>query len=149
MADDRKLFSIAEEGCLRVSSHIRQVVLSQIPQRLARLLLKRPKGNRNQSSFRHRVEDSLVSPSTTGLESQGGDEGGTSASLKSSSANKPRDPFICISVVEIGTLIVAQIGLLGVRKDFGLAILCESILRPNVISEDDIVNVELPHNEVG
>ena len=145
MADDRKLFSIAEEGCLRVSSHIRQVVLSQIPQRL---LLKRPKGNRNQSSFRHRVEDSLVSPSTTGLESQGGDEGGSSASLKSS-ANKPRDPFICISVVEIGTLIVAQIGLLGVRKDFGLAILCESILRPNVISEDDIVNVELPHNEVG
>lgn len=26
MADDTKLFSIAEEGCLRVSSHIRQVV---------------------------------------------------------------------------------------------------------------------------
>lgn len=26
MADDRKVFSIAEEGCLRVSSHIRRIV---------------------------------------------------------------------------------------------------------------------------
>ena len=78
MADDRKLFSIAEEGCLRVSSHgshIRQVVLSQIPQRL--VLLKRLKGNRNKSSFKHRVGTSLASPST-----KGGDEGVSSASLK-------------------------------------------------------------------
>ena len=75
MADDTKLFSIAEEGCLRVSSHIRQVVLSQIPQRL--VLLKRLKGNRNKSSFKHRVGTSLASPST-----KGGDEGVSSASLK-------------------------------------------------------------------
>lgn len=58
------------------------------------------------------------------------------------------DPLRCLSIAERGTLIVTQNGLLGVRKDFGRALLLESILRPPVMSEDDIVHVELPHNEV-
>lgn len=39
-------------------------------------------------------------------------------------------------------------GLLGVRKDFGRALLLESMLQGPAAKEDDIVCVELPHNEV-
>lgn len=45
-------------------------------------------------------------------------------------------------------MIVACNGFVGVRKDFGRALLLESILQPPVISEEDVVHVELPHNEV-
>lgn len=45
-------------------------------------------------------------------------------------------------------MIVAHNGFLGVRKDFGRALLLESILRPPVLCEDDVVHIELPHNEV-
>jgi hypothetical protein len=37
---------------------------------------------------------------------------------------------------------------LGVLKDLGQVLLLESIFWPPVMSEKDIVHVELPHNEV-
>jgi len=42
---------------------------------------------------------------------------------------------------------VAREGLLGVRKDFGRALLLESILQPSVRNEEETVRLELPHNE--
>ena len=58
------------------------------------------------------------------------------------------DALLSLSIPERGTLLVAQRGLLGVRKDFGRTLLLESILQAPVAHEDEIVKVELPHNEV-
>ena len=45
-------------------------------------------------------------------------------------------------------MIVAHKEMLGVRKDFGRALLLESVLQPAVTQDEEIVRVELPHNEV-
>jgi hypothetical protein len=58
------------------------------------------------------------------------------------------DPLKSLSIAEHGTLIVAYHDYLGVPKDFGRAHLLVSILRLSVMSKEDIVHVELPHNEV-
>ena len=58
------------------------------------------------------------------------------------------DSLISLSIPERGTLLVAQKGLLGARKDFGKTLLLESILQTPTAHEDEVVKVELPHNEV-
>ena len=58
------------------------------------------------------------------------------------------DSLKCLSISDRGTLVVAQDRLLGVRKDFGRTLLLESILQAPVSNEDELVKVELPHNEV-
>ena len=98
MADDTKLFSIAEEGCLRVSSHIRQVVYHRS---LNVLLVFSSNGPREteikvvvldiaSGTVLHETKLSLASSSTTGSESQGGDEGVSSAPLKGKSNHKKK-----------------------------------------------------------
>ncbi|KAI9556663.1 hypothetical protein GHT06_016453 [Daphnia sinensis] len=158
MADDRKVFSIAEEGCLRVSSHIRRIVYHRS---LNVLLVFSSNGPRDteikvvvldiaSGTVLHDTKVSLAHSSLPGLNSQGEvvfDDELLENELDGVSFQTFKDPLKCLSVAERGTMIVAHNGLLGVRKDFGRALLLESILLPPVICEEDVVHIELPHNE--
>jgi len=64
------------------------------------------------------------------------------------SETEEADDFQCRSIAERGILVVARHGLLGVRRDLGRTLLLESMLQAPVASDDDVVRLELPHNEV-
>ena len=181
MSEDTKLFTIAEEGCLRVSSYIRRIVYHRS---LNVLLVFSSNGPREteikvvvldiaSGTVLHDTKLSLAQSNSTGSDLQGENvvfddelldreiDGIGLPTFKGKNVfplihNKRQltwfgwfpDPLKCLSIAERGTMIVAHNGFLGVRKDFGRALLMESILRPPVMSEEDIVHVELPHNEV-
>ena len=159
------LYSMAEEGCLRINANIRKVVYHKSLNVLLGfthqgqvIVLDIASGtvlhetrfissqnNSNNEAKKDETEHTVPSQreSLRKLLRSSQPDRNSSALLYSSGTSGLK----CLSVAEQGTLIVAQDNLLGVRKDFGRTLLLESILQPPVAHEDDVVRLELSHNE--
>lgn len=157
LGQDRKspsiaLFSLAEEGCLRLMPANSPCPVGRVVyHKSLNVLLAFSQDGRASVVD---IASGTVLHDTKSLLSAGSRSSGIfSPTHMLFSDNKFVYKYIaeslkCLSISDRGTLVIAQERLLGVRKDFGRTLLLESILQPPVNNEDELVKVELPHNEV-